>query len=215
MTASTSRLCRHASARRVSATKRSAFIAEWETSAEAEALFHAQLGRRLENARDVMQPSTESVLHVADHAGHFVHHDDRWLVIDAIRRIAFPDAGRRLRAALAAGALMRLIDTYHEIRRFYPSERFDEQLLSDIGNSLGAAGRTQDAITLLELNVEGYPDSPCAHFNLGVGYGHVGRPAERLRSFERMVELAEQQDDPMLPRYRGNLQNALSQLEGP
>lgn len=160
-----------------------------------------------------MQASSEVVLHLAGHTGLYVHHDDPWLVIDAIRRVVFPDVGRRLHAALETGGATRLIETYREIRRFYPSDRFDEQLLSSIGNELGAAGRTEDAITLLELNVDEYPDSPYAHFNLGVGYGHVGRPAARLRRFERAVELAEEQDDPMLPRYRGNLENVLRQIQ--
>jgi len=182
---------------------------------DTEAVFHRQLERALENAREIMQASSEAVLHLANHTGRYVHHDDPLLVIDAIRRVVFPDIGRRLNMALETGGTAGLIETYRELRRFYPPERFDDQLLSGIANDLGAAGRTEDAIALLELNVDEFPASPYAHFNLGVGYGYVGRAADRLRSFERAVELAEEQDDPLLPRYRGNLENAMRQLDEP
>lgn len=43
----------------------------------------------------MMKVSSEAVLHLAGHAGLYVHHDDPWLVVDAIRRVVFPDIRQR------------------------------------------------------------------------------------------------------------------------
>jgi pimeloyl-ACP methyl ester carboxylesterase len=154
----------------------------------------------------------EGLFVVSSRASHFVHHDVPGLVIDAIRHVLFPGVPRQLRDALAEGGREAMADTYRALKRRYPSDRFDEALLNQLGYELLRAEQVEDAIAIFELNVEEYPEAPNPYDSLGDAYRAAGRLEEAKRQYERAVALAEEQDHPSLETYRANLEQVTQQL---
>lgn len=94
------------------------------------------------------------------------------------------------------------------------SVRIDEPLLNLLGYRLMGAGRVAEAIAVFEMNVEAYPNAPNPHDSLGDGYAAAGRLEEARRSYQRAVDLAEQQGHEGLAAYRANLERVVRELEG-
>lgn len=155
----------------------------------------------------------EGLFVVSTRAGHFVHHDAPDLVIDAIRHVVFPRIARQLREALAEGGREAMVDAYRALKRRYPQERFDEDVLNQLGYELLRAEQVEDAIAVFELNVEEYPEAPNPYDSLGDAYRATGRLEEAKRQYERAVALAEEQDHPNLATYRANLEQVTQQLK--
>lgn len=172
--------------------------------------FKAHLQQRILNMSAWAVAVPEGLLVLATHAGHYVHRDDPALLVEAIRRVVFPDIIRQLRDALAAGGDVG--ETYRALERRYPSERFDENLLNTLGYDLLREQRVPDAIAVFELNVEGYPEAPNPHDSLGDGYSAAGRLEDARSSYVRAVELADEQGDDRLPTYRANLERVAEEI---
>jgi tetratricopeptide (TPR) repeat protein len=162
-----------------------------------------------------VREAPEGLFVVANYTGHYVHRDDPALVTHAVGRIVYPDVTRQLREALASGGGEGVAETYRAMKRRYPPERFDEDLLNTLGYGLLGDGRTDDAIAVFELNVEAYPESPNPFDSLGDAYGAAGRLEAARRSYERAVERAELRGHPNLAYFRSNLERVTQQLEEP
>jgi Flp pilus assembly protein TadD len=148
---------------------------------------------------------------LATHAGHYVHHGDPALLVDAIHRVVFPGIPRQLRETLASGGDVG--EAYRTLARRYPPERFDEGLLNTLGYELLREERVDDAVAVFELNVAEYPDAANPYDSLGDGYSAAGRLEEAQVSYARAVEVAEQTGHPNLPTYRANLERVTQQFE--
>jgi pimeloyl-ACP methyl ester carboxylesterase len=155
---------------------------------------------------ELLAANPEATIVLATHAGHAVHHDDPDLAIEAIRRVTFPDVARRLTRTIAAHGAPAAVELYHHLRRSYPAERFDEELLNRLGYLLLREQDIDAAIAVFELNAREYPDAPNPHDSLGEGYAAVGRLEEALASYRRAVQLAEASGDARLANYRGNVE---------
>lgn len=176
-------------------------------------LFQARTAQRVRKMSAWALEAREGLFVVATHASHLLHRDDPDLLIDAIRRVVFPDVARQLREALAEGGRQAMVDAYHALERRYPPERFDEDRLNALGYGMLQARQVKNAIAVFELNVEEYPDLPNPHDSLGDAYRTAGRLEEAKRSHERAVELAEEQGHPSLATYQANLERVTQQLE--
>jgi tetratricopeptide (TPR) repeat protein len=153
-----------------------------------------------------------ATLVLATHARHAVHADDPDLVIEAIRRVTFPDVTRQLTQTIADGGAPAAVELYHRLRRGYPAERFNEDLLNQLGYQLLREKNTGAAVALFELNAREYPDAANTHDSLGDGYEAAGRLQEALASYRRAVQIAQASSDPRLATYRANVERLEKRL---
>lgn len=89
------------------------------------------------------------------------------------------------------------------------SVRFHPRMLDDLATFLGFSGRTADALAVLEMLVEAYPDLPAAYERAANGYRHAGRLDEAVASFRRAIALAEDQGSSSAGWYRLQLTETL------
>lgn len=91
--------------------------------------------------------------------------------------------------AMKAGVLAAEAD-YRELRAEYYGRHtydFGESSLILAAEPLGEAGRTEDAIHLLELNLEHHPDASWTMRTLGTAYERAGRIDDALDMWSRVL----------------------------
>jgi pimeloyl-ACP methyl ester carboxylesterase len=162
---------------------------------------------------DWIASNEEATIVLASHAGHAIHWSDPDLVVESIRRVIFPDVARQLMRSIAADGAPAAVDLYHRLRRSYPAQRFDEELLNQLGYRLLREQDTAGGIALFELNVREYPDAANTHDSLGDGYAAAGRLQEALASYRRAVQLAEASGDARLANFRRNVERIEQRLQ--
>jgi pimeloyl-ACP methyl ester carboxylesterase len=160
----------------------------------------------------MLASNPEATIVLATHAGHGIHWDDPELVLEAIRRVTFPDVSRILTRAIASHGVPAAVELYHRLRRSHPAERFDEELLNRLGYAILREQDTDAAVTIFELNVREYPDAANPHDSLGDAYAAAGRLEEALASYRRAVQLAEANDDSRLANFRRNVERTEQRL---
>lgn len=93
------------------------------------------------------------------------------------------------------------------------SVHFGESLLNTLGYLFLSEERVEEAIAVFEMNVEAYPEAPNPYDSLGDAYSEAGRLEDARRSYERAVELAQQQAHENLGTYRANLERVTRQMK--
>ena len=63
--------------------------------------------------------------------------------------------------------------------------------LTSLGEALGGEGQVDDAVALLDLALEYYPDQPSIYWTYGNLLARAGRTEEAIEKLERGSELAE------------------------
>jgi len=88
------------------------------------------------------------------------------------------------------GGIDAAVARYREISAKEP-QRWDlgERQLNVLGYSLLREGRVEEALTILELNVETYPESGNCHDSLGEALAAAGRTTEAVRAYARSLQL--------------------------
>ncbi len=165
---------------------------------------------RLARYSDWVRASPEATLVVATHAAHYMHRDDPALVIEAVRRVTFPNVGRQLARALSESPAT-LAETYRQLTSYYPATSFTEDLLNTLGYQMLAEERVQDAIAIFELNVAEYPEVANPYDSLGEAYERMGRLEGARRQYERAVALGAQH--PSVATFQENLDRVTDQLD--
>jgi tetratricopeptide (TPR) repeat protein len=176
------------------------------------AFWEAERRHTVRHLSEVILAVPEATLTLATGARHYMHGDDPALVIDAIRRVSFPDVTRQLQTALDREGAVAAVQRYHLLKRRFPPERFHVSLLNTYGYELLRGGRAAEAVAIFELNVAEYPDAPNPHDSLGDGYSAVGRTEEARPSYQTAVDLAEATGDGRLTTFRSNLERVERQL---
>ena len=109
--------------------------------------------------------------------------------------------GDALGASLAEKGLEASIQRYHELRDTYygsDSYNFSDRALVDFARSLGASGKTAEALAFLKLNGELYPKSALTPFGLGELYTQTGDRDKAIASFRAALEI----DPKFMPAQR-------------
>ena len=75
--------------------------------------------------------------------------------------------------------------------RFYGAGSYDfsERSLNELGASLLARNRPDDAVRIFELNVQQNPNSSFAYSALGDAYAAVGKKDQAIQSYEKALQL--------------------------
>ncbi len=147
-------------------------------------------------------------------SGHFVHLDEPELALEAVRRVVFPPIPRVLLQELDTRGPEAAVARYHELEASYPPDRFDEDVLNDLGYRLIRAERPQDAIPIFQLNRDEYPELLNPWDSLADGYRAAGLPQEEEATRARLLELAEERGDARAGVYRERLARVRAELGG-
>jgi hypothetical protein len=98
------------------------------------------------------------------------------------------------------------IELYYELKDDYPGKyNFEETELNNLGYQLLQSGRTKDAIEILKLNVDAYPESFNVYDSLGEAYMKNGDNKLAIKNYKESLELNPKND---------NAKKMLEQLEG-
>jgi hypothetical protein len=85
------------------------------------------------------------------------------------------------------------VEKYHELRKkYYGGFTFDfrDGVLNNLAQQLQAAGKGDDAITMLKLNAEVYPEAPMTYFLLGELYLMKGEKTLAMENYKKTLSLA-------------------------
>jgi tetratricopeptide (TPR) repeat protein len=118
-------------------------------------------------------------------------HPDPYFIarLEAIERMRRGSAAHFLSEALKGGlpeAKAKLADLE---KGKDPRIYFDEREFNALGYRLLGLGQAEQAVFVLEVNAQRYPDSWNAHDSLGEAYVKAGRTKDAVRSYERSLRL--------------------------
>jgi len=97
-----------------------------------------------------------------------------------------------LRSVYASAGIDSTVARYTLLRdRFYGAGSYDfsERSLNELGSSLMSQSHPEDAIRILELNVQVNPNSSGAYASLGDAYAAAGKKDMAIQSYEKAVQL--------------------------
>lgn len=93
-------------------------------------------------------------------------------------------------ATINAKGAEEAVKQYHELRASASTTyNFDEGQLNSLGYRLIAGKKFQDAIRILQLNVETYPKSSNAYDSLGEAYMDAGEKPLAIANYRKSLEL--------------------------
>lgn len=98
--------------------------------------------------------------------------------------------GRTLGRTILDQDIGAALKQYRELKAAAPDDYdFRERVLNSLGYWLLGHDRTADAVEILKLNVEAYPQSANVHDSLGEAYRKLGRRDLALASYRKALEL--------------------------
>jgi CubicO group peptidase (beta-lactamase class C family) len=127
-----------------------------------------------------------------------VHNDGLGQIAFNLRNILFghlPAAPKRsildaVSTTLDSRGVAAAIAQFRELRAQHPNEfDFAEQQLNAFGYQLLSEGRTNEAIEILKLNTETYPDSANGYDSLAEAYSAAGNIELAIANYERALKL--------------------------
>jgi len=84
----------------------------------------------------------------------------------------------------------QMVAAYHRLRKEEPDQYdFGERELNNLGYQLLARQRTSEAVAVLRLNVDTYPESANVYDSLGEALMLNGRQEEAIRNYRKSLEL--------------------------
>jgi hypothetical protein len=95
-----------------------------------------------------------------------------------------------LSATIASSGIDQAAKQYHELKAAAPATYdFDEGELNALGYRLIGAHKLKDAIRILELNVEAYPQSSNVYDSLGEAYMDDGNKPQAIANYQKSLQL--------------------------
>jgi len=126
---------------------------------------------------------------VTNRSGHYIHLSEPDLVTWAVRRALYPDPERRLALAVERGGATAAVKEYRAMKVWYPAETFTEGLMNRLGYERLRAKHLEDALAILKLNGEEYPQSFDVYDSLGEVYAARGDWALAITNYEESLRL--------------------------
>jgi tetratricopeptide (TPR) repeat protein len=95
-----------------------------------------------------------------------------------------------LSATIASSGIDQAVKQYHDLKAAAPvSYNFDEDELNNLGYVLIRAKNFKEAIRVLQLNVEAYPQSSNVYDSLGEAYADDGNKPLAIVNYQKSLEL--------------------------
>lgn len=97
----------------------------------------------------------------------------------------------------------KAIVQYHQLKKEQPNAyNYDEEQLNTLGYELMESGKTHEAVKILELNIEVYPDYINGYDSLGDGYLSNGEKEKALDIWEKAVAKGSYSTRPKLEQLK-------------
>jgi len=101
-----------------------------------------------------------------------------------------PQIDKVLYRAISSDGLEAAVKQYYELKKNQPqSYDFQERLLNRLGYNFISQGKLKEAIRVLQLNVEAYPNSSNVYDSLGEAYMRNGEKAPAIENYEKSLKL--------------------------
>lgn len=101
-----------------------------------------------------------------------------------------PSITQTLAATIASNGVEAAVQQYHDLKARVPATyNFDESELNDLGYQLIRAGKLKDAVRILQLNVEAYPQSGNVYDSLGEAYMDAGNKPLAIVNYQKSLDL--------------------------
>jgi Flp pilus assembly protein TadD len=95
-----------------------------------------------------------------------------------------------LSATIASSGLDAAVQQYHDLKATAPATyNFDEGQLNGLGYRLIRANKFKEAIRILQLNVEAYPQSSNVYDSLGEAYMNDGNKPQAIANYQKSLQL--------------------------
>ena len=95
-----------------------------------------------------------------------------------------------LSATIASSGLDAAVKQYHDLKAAAPGTyNFDEGQLNGLGYRLIRANKFTEAIRILQLNVEAYPQSSNVYDSLGEAYMNAGDKPQAIANYQKSLQL--------------------------
>jgi len=95
-----------------------------------------------------------------------------------------------LSATIASSGLDAAVKQYHDLKAAAPGTyNFDEGQLNGLGYRLIRANKFKEAIRILQLNVEAYPQSSNVYDSLGEAYMNAGDKPQAIANYQKSLQL--------------------------
>ena len=95
-----------------------------------------------------------------------------------------------LSATIASSGVDAAIQQYHDLKATAPATyNFDEDQLNGLGYRLIRANKFKEAIRILQLNVEVYPQSANVYDSLGEAYMNDGNKPQAIANYQKSLQL--------------------------
>ncbi len=95
-----------------------------------------------------------------------------------------------LSATIASSGLDAAVKQYHDLKAAAPGTyNFDEGQLNGLGYRLIRANKFKEAIRILQLNVEAYPQSSNVYDSLGEAYMNAGDKSQAIANYQKSLQL--------------------------
>ena len=120
---------------------------------------------------------------------HYIQNYEPPLIIENIRRVVFPDAENILEKTLRERGVDACIAQYRKLKTTYPKEYMLENFLNSLGYEELSDSHIQEAIKLLALNAEMYPNSDNVYDSLGEAYMDAGNKNEAIKNYKKSISL--------------------------
>jgi pimeloyl-ACP methyl ester carboxylesterase len=134
---------------------------------------------------------------VTPDSGHYIQNDQPELVIESIRRTAFPDALTVLSKVIAEQGVERAMQRYHEMKQRYPADLLNERTLNVLGylqlynqgTSSAGVKNAEGAIRIFSVNAEEYPQSANVYDSLAEAYMVAGKREDALKNYHKSLAI--------------------------
>jgi CubicO group peptidase (beta-lactamase class C family) len=101
-----------------------------------------------------------------------------------------PPIDKVLYRAISSDGLEAAVKKYYELKKNQPQAYdFQERLLNNLGYNFIRQGKLKEAIRVLQLNVEAYPNSSNVYDSLGEAYMRNGEKAPAIENYEKSLKL--------------------------
>jgi pimeloyl-ACP methyl ester carboxylesterase len=133
--------------------------------------------------------ATEGGALIIPDSRHHIQRDEPDSVVSAIKRVVFPSVQNSLARVIKEKGVDAAVDFYRQIRKRYPAESFKERELNSLGYEQLQARHVREAIALLQLNVEMYPNRFNTYDSLAEAYMVQGDHEAAIKNYRKSLAL--------------------------
>ena len=131
----------------------------------------------------------DSSMFVTSNSSHYIQRDEPELVIDAIKSMLYPNPLGVLERAQKKGGTDAALAAFQSMRSRYPKGAITPRVLNSFGYAQLREHRVDDAVRIMALNADTFPDDANAYDSLGEAYAAKGDRAKALANYRKALQM--------------------------